>query len=366
MLFVGVDVHVRNSMLCIKQVDGRVVQRVRVGNSLGEFAQVLAPLGAEPMQVSLETTTNSRAVARLLEQYGREAGVDLTVQVLDARKLRIIADSVRKTDAVDAAVLADLTRSNLSLPAVYVPDDEVFALREHLRARSDLVRLRTMVKNRLHSVLHRRGILRPTSDLFTKAGRAWMVQLELDEAGRELLDRLLAAHDQLTEHLRDSILSIRQLMRQERWAKAAALLKTMPGVGEITAMTVLAELGDVDRFKSRASVAHYAGLTPIVRSSNEKTWQGGISRRGSSHLRHVLVEAAWTSITRVPHYRHQYERVKARRGSQVAIVGVARQMLEDMFTMLKKDEAFRFVNPPRLAGGDAARCNELVATSVAG
>lgn len=365
MLFVGVDVHVRNSMLCVKDLDGRIRHRGRVGNTLGEFAQALGPFETEAMRVSLETTTNSRAVARMLQQYGHEAGVDLTVEVLDARKLRIIAESVRKTDAVDAAALADLTRSNLTLPAVYVPDDEVFALREHLRARADLVRVRTMMKNRLHALLHRRGILRPQGDVFTKAGRAWLGQVELDATGRELLDRLLESHDQLTEHLRRSITSIREVMRRPRWAKGAALLRTMPGVGEITALTVLSELGDLDRFKSRAAVANYAGLTPIVRSSNEKTWQGGISHRGSSHLRRVLVEAAWAAIPRVPGYHHLYERIKSRRGSQPAIVAVARQMLEDMFTMLRKDEAFRFVAPPRACGG-AARGDQTVATSVAG
>jgi transposase len=178
-------------------------------------------------------------------------------------------------------------------------------------------------------------------------------------------DRLLVLHDQLNEHLRQSIASIRQVMRQPRWAKPAALLRTMPGVGEITALTVLAELGDVSRFKSRAAVANYAGLTPIVRSSNQKTWQGGISHRGSSHLRRVLVEAAWTAVPRVPHYHHQYQRIKARRGSQTAIVAVARQILEDLFTMLRKDQAFRFVDPPRSCGGEA-RSDGSVAVSVAG
>ena len=94
----------------------------------------------------LEATTHSRAVALLLERYGQEAGIDLCVDVLDARQLRVIAQSVSKCDRLDAEILAELGACGLRLPRVYVPDDEVFALREHLRARADLVRLSTMLR----------------------------------------------------------------------------------------------------------------------------------------------------------------------------------------------------------------------------
>lgn len=96
----------------------------------------------------------------MVSQVGEEAEFETTAEVLNARKLRIIAESVCKCDAVDARVLNELARSNFKLPTCYMPDDEEFALREHLRARSALVRLRTTVKNRIHAVLHRRAIPR--------------------------------------------------------------------------------------------------------------------------------------------------------------------------------------------------------------
>jgi transposase len=337
------DVHVRNSFLCVADSDGAVLRRGRVGNTLGEIAQFLSMLEEkkEPVRVVLESTTNSRAIHRMLQEYGRQSGLEVDAQVLDARKLRIIAESVSKCDKQDAAVLCELARSQLKLPVCYMPDDEVFALREHLRARSDLVRMRTMLKNRVHAVLHRRGILNPLGDLFTKGGRQWLKELTLDEAGRSILDRYLAMIDQLQGTLEQSTADLMRLSRSQRWCKPVALLRTMPGVGPITSLTILAELGEIGRFKSRAAVSNYAGLVPVVRDSNQKHYSGGITRRGPTHLRGVLIEAAWMSKGRVPQYQAIFNRVSQRKGSHVAIVAVSRRMLEDAWTMLKKDEVFR-------------------------
>ena len=126
----------------------------------------------------------------------------------------------------------------------------------------------------------------------------------------------------------------------------------MPGLGLITAMTILAEVGAIDRFRRRSSVANYAGLVPVGRDSNEKVYRGGITRRGPAHLRAVLVEAAWIAMPRVPRYRALYERVAERKSKATAIVAVARRMLEDSWTMLKTDQAFRY------GPGEAGRSQE--------
>jgi transposase len=341
-LFIGMDVHVRNSYLWVSDAAGKTMKRGRVGNTLGEIAEFLGPLEKWPMRVVLESTTNTRPVCRLLGEYARQSGARLTAEPLNARKLRVIAESVSKCDTQDAAVLSELARSNLKLPACYLPDDEVFALREHLRARADLVRMRTMLKNRLHALLHRRGVLAPVKlDVFTKLGRQWLKGLELDAVGRQILDRQLAVIDELDERIGESTASLRALARSARWSKAQTLLQTMPGVGLITALTILAELGDYHRFKSRASVSNYAGMVPVVRDSNAKHFGGGITRRGPAALRGTLTEAAWVSVGRVPQYASVFARVSVRAGKQKAIVAVARRMLEDAWTMLKTNQVFR-------------------------
>jgi transposase len=347
MIVVGLDLHVRNSFLHVEDGDGRRLKRGRVGNSLAELAQFLGALEPrhEPMRVVMESTTNSRAMYGLLNDYARAAGVALSAQVLDARRLRVIAQSVSKCDKLDAAVLAELARSNLKLPACYVPDDAVFALREHLRARADLVRIRTMLKNRVHALLHRRG-LPPAGDPFGRAGRAALAALALDAAGRAILDRYLAQLDAIEQAVRASTRELRELSCDDvaRWRRPLALLCTMPGVGLIHGLTILAELGDVDRFRSRAAVSNWAGLVPVVRDSNHKRFAGHITRRGSAHLRATMTEAAWSAVRAGPRCRrygaifHRIGRVKCK---QVAIIAVARRMLEDAWMMLKRDEVFR-------------------------
>ena len=361
MIFVGMDVHVRNSFLHATDSAGRVLCRGRRGNTpdeLSAFWSAVLKRNAgelEPARVVLEATTNSRPIRQMMMHAAESLGLAVTVDVVDPRKMRVIAESVAKTDALDARVLNELSRANLRLPSCYMPDDEEFALREHLRARTDLVRMRTMLKNRVHAVLHRRGILVPQGGLFTKDGRRFLEQIELDQAGRTIVTHLIETIDQFTQMTDESNGALKALQRRPRWARPAAILQTMPGIGLITALTILAELGDLKRFKSRAAVANYAGLVPIVRSSNTKHYSGGITHRGPQHLRGVLAEAAWVAIRRVPVYQALFERVGGRRGKQVAIVAVARRMLEDGIRMLWKQEPFRFVpaKTPSVEAGDS-------------
>ena len=349
MIHVGMDVHIRNSVLNAKDAEGQPLARGRSGNNTLDLGEFFTPLvrrandTGESIRVVMESTGNSRAIQRLLTQFGREAGIDLTVEVLHARKLRVIAESVNKCDRVDADILTELSRSNLKLPTCYMPDDEEFALREHLRARTDLVRVRTMVKNRVHAILHRRGILTPSTDLFGRRGGTFLDQLNLDQAGRITLDRFRTLIDQLNESIKESTTCLRTVMSEPRWSKPAALLQTMPGIGLITSLMILAELGDLSRFRSRAAVANYAGLVPKHRNSNDKRWSGHITRRGSAHLRGVLIEAAWMAAPRVPAYKALFDRVATKKNKKTAIVAVARRMLEDAWMLLIKDEAFRYV-----------------------
>ena len=372
MIVVGMDVHVRNSFLHASDQNGRRLVHGRCANTPAALAafcdRVLEVVEGElhPVRVVLESTTNSRAMQRLMRQAWQPRAQTVQVDVLDARKLRIIAESVSKCDAVDARVLNQLARANLALPTCYMPDDDEFTLRELLRGRSDLVRLRTNVKNRIHAVLHRRVIVAPQGGLFTRDGRRFLIQLELDEAGRRLIDGYLAVLDELETRIVEATRFLREVMRRERWARPAALLQTMPGIGLMVALTLLAELGDWRRFKGRAAVANYAGLVPVIRDSNSKHYAGGITHRGPSHLRAVLVQAAWVAIKRVPAYTELFERVARRRGRQVAIIAVARRMLEDAFTMLRKDQAFRFVPAAAQSRVGTTACDPPVASSVAG
>ena len=135
MIHVGMDVHIRNSVLNAKDADGQPLARGRSGNTVFDLGEFFTPLmrrakeTGESIRVVMESTSNSRAIQRLLTRLGKEAGIDLTADVLHARKLRVIAASVNKCDRVDADILTELSRSNFKLPTCYMPDDDEFALR---------------------------------------------------------------------------------------------------------------------------------------------------------------------------------------------------------------------------------------------
>jgi transposase len=212
-----------------------------------------------------------------------------------------------------------------------------------------------MLKNRVQSTLHRRGILRPERlDLFTQQGRDFLASLALDGAGRRALDAALSCLDHIDRERKESTKGLLAEGKRPRWAKPFAVLQSIPGVGPITALTILAELGDAARFASRAAVANYAGLAPIVRDSNETKSRGGISHRGSSHLRAVLMEAAWTGVGKAPQYAALFARVAARGGKPKAITAVARRMLEDAWTLWRKGEPFRYLTPTPTSAVSAA------------
>jgi transposase len=223
MIDVAMDVHVRNSFVRATDGSGQVILKGRAGNTLLELAEVLAPVermakeGGEPVRVTIENTTNARGILRLAARYGTEAGLDLTARAVDPRKMRVIAESVCKCDRLDAQVLNELARSNLKLPVCYFPDDQEFALREHLRARADLVRLRTMVKNRVHALLHRRAIVPPSGDLFTRAGRVFLAQVELEREGQELRDRWLTTVGHIDEQIKGSDRDLQRLAGLDRY-----------------------------------------------------------------------------------------------------------------------------------------------------
>lgn len=344
MFVIGIDVHVRNSFFHINHADGRTFKKGRVANTLADFAQFLAPIEGHAAKAVMESTTNSRPVYLLLKEWARQAKCDLEARVLHARKLRMIAQSEAKCDKIDGSELAHLADCNLRLSVSYMPPQDVFELRELTRTREDLVDARTMLKCQAHAILHRRGILLPSEiDLFSQAGRAWVKDVKsMDQTGRMALDRLYALISVFDARIKEADAGLKEKSKSVRWKADFDLLTTMPGVGLVTALTVLGEIGELSRFKSRAAISNFAGLIPVERSSNDKDWKGKVKRQGPRHLRRVLVEAAWAAIAHSEKYKEIYQKLVAKNGRKlVAATAVARRMLEDMYTMLKTRSAFK-------------------------
>jgi transposase len=234
------------------------------------------------------------------------------VVVSNPQKTRAIAEAKVRTDKVDAEVLAQLLAADY-LPAVWLPDDETHALRRQVARRAHIVRQRTRLKNQVQSILHRNLVpCCPAADLFGRKGRVWLAEQQLPDDERRTADALLRQLDFHGEELR---LVDAELGRAALGSGEVKRLMTIPGVDATVALSIIAAVGDFQRFSSPQKLVSYLGLNPRVRQSGgQPASHGRITKQGRAHARGMLVEAAWVAAKIPGPLRAFFERVRARRG----------------------------------------------------
>jgi transposase len=195
--------------------------------------------------------------------------------------------------------------------------------------------MRSALKNRVHAVLATHGLQRPYQRLFGPNGRAFLERLELRPPPRKRLDSLLRLIDDFDREIE---LARREIDALAEHDPRVDVLTQLKGVGPYTAMLVIAEAGEVERFASAAHFCSYAGLTPTVRSSAERARLGHISRQGSPHVRWAMVEAAHKAIIGPSALRSSFDRIARRRGRKIATVAVARKLLTLCYYGLRDGE----------------------------
>ena len=228
--------------------------------------------------------------------------------------------------------MAQLLRADL-LPEAWIAPPAVRQLRALLRHRVQLVRLRTLLRNRIHAVLADHGHDRPAG-YWSGPGREWLASLPLPAVSREVVEDGLALIDATEVRTGRLDGEIRQRARSDPRVK---VLTQLPGVGPFTALVILAEIGDITRFPTARKLASWAGLTPTVRGSDRVAHYGHISKQGSVWLRWVLCEAAQTA-KRSPQFAAGYQAIAARRGKKIATTAVARKLLTRTWHLLTDAE----------------------------
>ncbi len=331
---VGIDLHRKRSFVAVIDDHGELTTSRRIVNDRDTFLELLGGLEGES-QIAVEATYGWEWLAELLE----DAGYD--THLAHPLRTRAIAAARVKTDAVDAKTLAHLLRADL-LPEAYIAPRELRDVRELLRHRAALVAMRTALKNRIHAILAKHGITREQSDLFGKAGREFLATVQLRDAPRRRLDSLLSLIDDFD---REITATTKEIDQQAKADERVALLCQIRGVGRYTAMLIIAEIGDIRRFPTARHLCAWAGLTPTVRSSDNKARLGRISKQGSHLLRWALIEAAQKTPTGGGPLREQYERIAKRRGAKVARVAIARQILTLSYYGLRDGEIRRLKAP---------------------
>lgn len=329
---IGIDVHQSFCEVAICE-RGEVRSAGRIETSaeaLELFAQSLG--GAD--RVAMETSGPAFAVARILEAHVGE------VIVTNAAEVRAISHARVKSDRFDARTLAQLAESGM-LGSVWVPDPDTAALRRRIARRAALIRHRTKAKNESHAVLARCLLGKPqVADLFGVAGRRWLERLELPAEEQETLEGCLREIDFCDGEI---ALIDRGLAQWAVTSPEVKRLMTVPGIGMTAAVTLMSAIGEIGRFEDPRKLVAYLGLDPTSRQSGDQPARGGrISKRGNVQARSVLVEAAWTAIRSPGPLRAFGQRVRARRGGQVAAVAVARKIAVLAWHLLSKGEDYSF------------------------
>jgi transposase len=320
-VYVGIDVHRKRSQVAVIDEGGKVLVNRNVPNGVKPVLSVIGGLPAGT-PAAYEAAFGWGWLLETLEGYGFEP------HMVHPLQCKAIASARLKNDKVDAATLAQLLRADL-LPEAWIAPPQVRQLRAMLRHRAQLVRLRTLLRNRIHAVLADHGHGRPAG-CWSGPGRRWLASLELPAVSREVIDDGLALMDALQQPIDRLDQEVRQRAKADPQVK---VLTQLPGVGPFTALVLLAEIGDISRFGSARKLASWAGLTPTVRGSDRTVRHGHISKQGPTWARWVLCEAAQTA-KRHPDFAPGYEALARRRGKKIATTAVARKLLTRAYHLL--------------------------------
>jgi transposase len=244
-------------------------------------------------------------------------------------QVRLIAKSKKKTDRNDARILANLLRTSM-LPGSYAPPRHVREQRQITRHRASLTTLRSEVINKIHAILFRRGIINANA-ITSQKGILWLYSLDLPYPDRYELDNYIKIIEHMIELIKDTKERIDETAELDPRAR---LLTTMYGIDNYSALMITAEIGDIRRFSSVTKLISYAGLNPSVYQSGNTSRTGHISKQGNKNLRWILVQCAHVAIKGDTTLGRFYNRIKKRRGHNIAIVATAKKMLKYAHAML--------------------------------
>jgi transposase len=352
MNFIGADLHKKSITLCVVDQNRKVLARKTIlcteTDQIGEFLRTF-----EPFKLVVEATANYLWFVELVEPLAEK------VVLANPKKLRIIAESTKKTDRLDAQVLAEFLALEM-IPESYRPTSRQREHRNLVRHRQYLQGRITSVRTKIRNIVSNHNADR--KDLFSaQCGLPYLKDVPLSDAERFIVKQLWSQWQDLVAQKRALTKKLKAFAAKapQREAEARAILKTAPGVGFVTAEVIISELGDVGRFRNAKAVCAYAGLVPTVRQSGgKKSKDLRITKEGSGLLRWALVEAVWRLVGSSLKWGGLFARLKHRSGSKRAIVAVARKLLCVLYAMLRTSTPYRII--PTLDTAPHSACKRMV------
>lgn len=332
MEYVGIDVHMRESQICIETEDGEVIEK-RIKTDRVRFAEVF---GSRPRsRILIEAMSESEWVARCLESLGHEVVVaDPNFAAMYATRSRRV-----KTDRRDAVTLADACRLGAYRHA-HRTSERQRAVRAELVIRESVVRSRTKFIALTGAMLRREGlrIRSGNADQFLRR----VDEVAMDDALKERIIPLRNVLLRMNDEIKAADQRIAAIVRDD---EVIQRLCSVPGVGPITATAFVATIDRIDRFSGSHQLESYLGLVPSERSSGERQRKGRITKAGNSRLRYLLVEAGWSVMLSrkesTEGLRTWANRIALRRGKTTAIVALARRLAGILYALWRDGTTFK-------------------------
>lgn len=340
MEYVGIDWAYGRATWCARRATGEIVGEGQIPADADGLLHLVGCFGAE-VKACVEMMSGAVWVRDQLATAGWH------VEVADARKVKALAPLTAKTDKVDARLLAELARRDL-VPALWIPSLSERALRERLRRRMHLVRLRTSAKARIFGLLTQWGVTVKLTRLRQADGLELLARQGVPDVWRRSVSEALGVIDDLDCRIAPLELELAPLAEADA---RVVLLQTIPGLGRLLALTFAAEIGDVARFPSARKLVGYSGLSPRVRQSGKSERTGALAKSGPKTLRWAAVEAAQPAWRASSPWHRLYVDVGARQGSGQAKAAVARKVLIAAWHVLSRQQPF---TPCRRPGGTVA------------
>jgi transposase len=321
MLYTGLDIHKKTIYGTIVNEKGKIIQQENFYNTEEHLKAFLA---GRPTKIVIEACGLWMNIYDLLSK-------DYEVILAHPTKIKAIASANMKTDKIDSEMLAHLLRCDL-IPEAYAAPIEIREQRDLIRFRSNLVRTRSRFKNKIKSILLRKGFVYK-KQIWTKKWRDQLVQIDTQ------IGSYYRIMEQLNIEIKEANTEIKAINQED---KRADILKTMYGIGDFSARVILAEIGDVKRFPSAKHLKSYVGICPGIHQSGQTLRSGPITKQGSKWVRWILVQCVWSCLKNKNNKLAKFHaKLCRRKKKQVATIATAAKMLEIIYVMLRDNKPYR-------------------------
>ncbi len=339
--YVALDIHKHYCVVAGVDRDGReLFSPVRVEHA--DLESWLKKSLQTTDHVVIESTTNAWHVHDLLSPLVERVVVANPIEVKQIANARV------KTDIRDTLILARLLAAHL-VPEVWVPPAHVREMRQLLSQRRQLVETHTQIVNRMHSVAHRHHLQHERGKRFNEKTTGWQKDKKLSALEQFQLELEMENLAYIQKQIERMSGVVQKLCHQKPWAESMTYVMQLPGFGVITAMTILAAIGDIHRFETPKHLASYSGLTPGLEQSGTKNRGKGVTKAGRRELRWALVEAAQMAVKSDPLWKMKFQALQKRMHRNQAIVAVARRLLELVWYVLTRRQPYRGFTQERIA-----------------